>query len=229
MAPTRRLVRRQPLKDRLLAMLNPMDFLLWLSEEIETREWDSKALGTRSGVVASVIFLLARANTGGSSQDVDDVFGDDEGTGWVPFIVRHPQAVLAGARSELTSLFSRRILPYGRLWVYHLPTPSTPSRECATTDYSKPISSECRRRRRQEGSRCSRNRRLLHPYDSWPTSCRQRRRSREHMRTGKTTSGSSRFGIRCQHASGSSVSSAPAMSSFICFSCPSQPSNNARA
>lgn len=115
MAPARRLVRRQPLKDRILAMLNPMDFLLWLSEEIETREWDSKALGTRSGILSSVIFLLARANTGGSSQDVDDVFGDEEGTGWIPFIVSHPLAVSAGAKSELTWWFPRRILPYGHL------------------------------------------------------------------------------------------------------------------
>lgn len=83
------MVRREPLKDRILARLNPMDFLLWLSEEIETREWDSKALGTRVGILASVAFLLARVNAGGASPDVDDVFGEDEGTGWIPFIVGH--------------------------------------------------------------------------------------------------------------------------------------------
>jgi len=69
-------------------MLNPMDFLLWLSEEIETREWDSKATGTRAGIFMSFAFLLARANTGSGSQDVDDVFGDDTSIGWIPYIVR---------------------------------------------------------------------------------------------------------------------------------------------
>lgn len=81
------MVRRQPLKERILARLNPMDFLLWLSEEVETREWNSKALGTRAGVLMSLALLLARANTGGADQDVDDVFGDDEATGWVPLVV----------------------------------------------------------------------------------------------------------------------------------------------
>ncbi|CAI4216950.1 unnamed protein product [Parascedosporium putredinis] len=64
MPPTRRLVRRRPLKERIMAMLNPMDFLLWVSEEIETREWDSKGTGTRVGLFMSLAFLLARANTG---------------------------------------------------------------------------------------------------------------------------------------------------------------------
>ncbi len=39
---TQRLVRRRPLSERIQALLNPMDFYLWLSEEIQTFDWDSK-------------------------------------------------------------------------------------------------------------------------------------------------------------------------------------------
>ena len=70
-------------------MLNPMDFLLWLSEELETRELDSKTFGTQVGLVANFVFLLARANSGSSGHDGgDDVFGDDRGRSWLSLLVR---------------------------------------------------------------------------------------------------------------------------------------------
>jgi len=82
-----RLVRRQPLSQRLQAMLNPMDLYLWVSEEIQTFDWDSKNFGTRFGIAANFIFLLARANTGDSSS-MDDVFNDGARSGWWAFLVR---------------------------------------------------------------------------------------------------------------------------------------------
>lgn len=82
-----RLVRRTPLAERVKAMLNPMDFLLWLSEEIETREWSSKVLGTQLGLAMNFAFLLARANSARSTA-ADDVFGDGGSSGWVTFVVR---------------------------------------------------------------------------------------------------------------------------------------------
>ncbi|KAI1450221.1 hypothetical protein F5Y02DRAFT_426536 [Annulohypoxylon stygium] len=81
-----RLVRRRPLLERVKAMLNPMDFLLWLSEEIETRDWDSKLVGTQMGLVMNFAFLLARANSGGS-QAVDPVFDEGTVSGWFTFLV----------------------------------------------------------------------------------------------------------------------------------------------
>lgn len=69
-------------------MLNPMDFYLWLSEEIQTFNWDSKAFGTRFGLVANFIVLLARANAGGTNEAIDDVFGDAPANGWVTLLVR---------------------------------------------------------------------------------------------------------------------------------------------
>lgn len=69
-----------------MSALNPMDFMLWLSEELETRDWDSASVGTRLGLGLNFVFLLARANSTGSSRK-DDVFSDDAGSGWLSFFV----------------------------------------------------------------------------------------------------------------------------------------------
>ncbi|CRK15058.1 hypothetical protein BN1708_011327 [Verticillium longisporum] len=74
-----RMVRRKPWAERVKAMLNPMDFLLWVSEELETRDWDSKALGTKLGLAFNFIFLIARANCA-ASEAHDDV--SDQLTSW---------------------------------------------------------------------------------------------------------------------------------------------------
>ena len=84
---SQRLVRRKPLSERLQTMFNPMDFYLWLSEEIQTFDWDSNAFGIRFGLVANFLFLVARANSG-SSEAADDVFGDGQASSWVSFLVR---------------------------------------------------------------------------------------------------------------------------------------------
>ncbi|GJN80962.1 hypothetical protein PLIIFM63780_004492 [Purpureocillium lilacinum] len=81
-----RLVRRRPLWERITSMLNPMDFLLWLSEEMETRDWDSNLVGTQIGLGFNFVFLLARANSGRTAAR-DDIFAEDGGPGWVSFLV----------------------------------------------------------------------------------------------------------------------------------------------
>lgn len=83
-----RLVRRKPLLERISTVLNPMDFLLWLSEEMETRDWDSKNAGTQLGLGLNFVFLIARANFG-SSKPSDDIFGNDGGASWISLIVGH--------------------------------------------------------------------------------------------------------------------------------------------
>ena len=78
MAP--RLVRRRPVFERVKAYLDPVDFLLWLSEELDSSDWDQwqKEWATPIGVLLNVIFLIARANSGpGMRGRSDDVFGDD--------------------------------------------------------------------------------------------------------------------------------------------------------
>ncbi|KAI1434677.1 hypothetical protein GGR50DRAFT_694891 [Xylaria sp. CBS 124048] len=82
-----RLVRQRPMLERIKTMLNPMDFLLWLSEEIETHEWSSKTVGTQLGLAMNFAFLIARANSGGT-RVADPVFDDgDSTTGWVSYLV----------------------------------------------------------------------------------------------------------------------------------------------
>jgi hypothetical protein len=81
-----RLVRRQPLSERIMAAMNPMDFLLWLSEELETRDWDSATAGTQMGLAMNFLFLLARANSSSSTKS-DDVFSDETSSGWLTFFV----------------------------------------------------------------------------------------------------------------------------------------------
>ena len=84
-----RLVRRKPLLDRFTDYLNPRDFLLWLSEEFETRDWDSKQVGAPLALGLHIVMLVARANSVtnyGSGRD--DVFGDFEsGSSWPNYIV----------------------------------------------------------------------------------------------------------------------------------------------
>lgn len=98
MPPRPRLVRRRPLKERIKAYLDPWDYLLWLSEEIETRNFGSKSLGTQVGLALNVAFILARvygsSSTGGDS---DDIFSDSNSTGstgWLAYFVS-PWAALA--------------------------------------------------------------------------------------------------------------------------------------
>lgn len=86
-----RLVRRRPLTERIKAYLDPWDYLLWLSEEIETRNFGSKSLGTQLGLALNFIFILARvygsSSTGG---DDDDIFSDSASTGtsgWLAYFV----------------------------------------------------------------------------------------------------------------------------------------------
>lgn len=78
MAP--RLIRRRPLVERIKASLNPLDFLLWFSEELDSNDWDQwgKEWANPVGFLLNVVFLIARANTAYSTRtDGDDVFGDD--------------------------------------------------------------------------------------------------------------------------------------------------------
>ncbi|KAL2884632.1 Meiotically up-regulated protein 154 [Ceratocystis lukuohia] len=84
--PPRRIVRKKPLSERLSAVLNPMDFLLWLSEEMETREYDPETLGLKLGLAMHVVFLLARSNS--ASEDVDDLFGDGGSSSSMAYLSR---------------------------------------------------------------------------------------------------------------------------------------------
>jgi len=88
MPPSARLVRSRPLWDRVKDYLNPGDFLLYVSEEVETRDWESKQFVLPIACGLHFVFLIARANVTASSDDYDDVFADDySGSGWLTYIV----------------------------------------------------------------------------------------------------------------------------------------------
>ena len=90
--PRNRLIRRQPLAERIKAYLDPLDFLLWVSEQFDSDDWDQwqKDWATSIGLGMNLVMLIARANSGSlGSGEVDDVFGEEyTGTGWLSWFVR---------------------------------------------------------------------------------------------------------------------------------------------
>jgi hypothetical protein len=90
MAPYQRLVRRQSLAERIKAYLNPLDFLLWLSAELDSSDWEQwqKDWATLLGVGINFVMLIARANSARSRNSYDDVFNDtSSGRGWINWFV----------------------------------------------------------------------------------------------------------------------------------------------
>jgi hypothetical protein len=95
MAPTirSRLVRRESLMTRLQNYLNPLDFLLWASEELNSNDLEEtfKQWSIPVGVLLNFMFIIARANSVGDSSSIDDdVFGDYHertGSGWLVWFV----------------------------------------------------------------------------------------------------------------------------------------------
>ncbi|CRK33576.1 hypothetical protein BN1708_006073 [Verticillium longisporum] len=121
-----RMVRRKPWAERVKAMLNPMDFLLWVSEELETRDWDSKALGTKLGLAFNFIFLIARANCA-ASEAHDDVFSDGVSSRLTNYVIRPLSwilVLLSGANAFYTVTRSRH---YRLFEVNVEQAPQTPS------------------------------------------------------------------------------------------------------
>jgi len=106
MAPHRtRLVRRAPLTDRIKAYLNPYDFLLWASEELNDWEDLDKKWSLPIGVLLNVIFMMARANSGGNQSRGDDVFADyyeRRGSGWLTWLVSSVYSAILGRPVILT-------------------------------------------------------------------------------------------------------------------------------
>ena len=90
MAP--KLIRRRPLIERIKAYLDPIDFLLWLSEGLESSEWEQwqKEWASYIGIILNICFVIARANCSSSTTNGgDDVFGDDiESVRWSSWFVR---------------------------------------------------------------------------------------------------------------------------------------------
>ncbi|XTI85165.1 hypothetical protein V2W45_1372863 [Cenococcum geophilum] len=141
-----RLIRRAPLSERIKAYLNPWDFLLWVSEELNGNGWDDfqRAWAIPIGVGVNLVFIIAKANTGVSrSSGDDDVFGDygsRRGSGWLlwlsMFIVH--SLTLISLSNAFYTFYRRR---HYRLFEQSIDAPpSTPSAHRVRVD-SSPISS----------------------------------------------------------------------------------------
>lgn len=87
------LVRRRPLLERMQAYLDPGDFFLWISEELndDAHEELLNNWATPIGMFLNFLFIIARgASKPGDSRASDDVFGDIEGkrsSGWFAWLV----------------------------------------------------------------------------------------------------------------------------------------------
>ncbi|KAL8780484.1 MAG: hypothetical protein Q9213_006444 [Squamulea squamosa] len=143
-----RLVRQRPLLDRVKAWLNPLDFLLWLSEGFDSSDWEQwqKDWSLSIGIVLNFTFLIARANSGSQSRrGGDDVFGDDETytgfTAWLATFIVHLVSLLSLANAFYT-FYRRR---HYRLFESSIDAvPSTPSAYRVRVDSSPASSSPLR-------------------------------------------------------------------------------------
>ncbi|KAK4910145.1 hypothetical protein LTR66_017452 [Elasticomyces elasticus] len=82
-------VRKAPLTQRISAYLDVYDWLLWLSEELESLGWDQvdESWSRWIGFACNFIFLIARANSNSRIKDYDDgVFKDSSGAGWANIV-----------------------------------------------------------------------------------------------------------------------------------------------
>ncbi|KAM0718852.1 hypothetical protein Q7P37_005924 [Cladosporium fusiforme] len=88
------LVRRRPLLERMQAYLDPWDFLLWISEELndDAHEEILNNWATPIGVAVNFAFIVARGSSKGrDSRGSDELFGEMEGgsslgSGWFVWI-----------------------------------------------------------------------------------------------------------------------------------------------
>jgi hypothetical protein len=88
-----RLVRQAPLMERIKGYLDPMDWLMWASEELNSSDWEEFAQGyaTPIGLAMNLLFVIAKANAKSSNARVDDVFGEYRArSGWFKWFVSTP-------------------------------------------------------------------------------------------------------------------------------------------
>ena len=95
-----RLVRRAPLTERIQSYLDPSDWLIWISEELNSPDWDdfASSYALYIGFAANVLFIIAQANSGPSTRyDIDSVFKEVSGPGWMAWTMNLLVLVLGGA------------------------------------------------------------------------------------------------------------------------------------
>ncbi|OAL03629.1 hypothetical protein IQ06DRAFT_291374 [Phaeosphaeriaceae sp. SRC1lsM3a] len=134
-----RLVRRAPLAERIKAYIDPSDWLIWISEELNSNEWEdfAQSYATYIGLGANILFVIAKANSGASTgYDNDDIFRDVSGPGWMKWLMNLLVLILGGAA------FGNAWLVYSKRRHYRLfeqsvdIAPATPSAQRVRVDSS---------------------------------------------------------------------------------------------
>ncbi|KAF2794568.1 hypothetical protein K505DRAFT_324665 [Melanomma pulvis-pyrius CBS 109.77] len=144
-----RLVRRAPLSERVKAYLDPWDWLMWASEELNSNDWEdfAKSYATSLGVGMNVLFMIARANAGRPSGGRgDDVFGEVQksGSGWFKWFMGLFVVVLS-TLSFLNGFYTFYRKRHYRLFEQPIETnPATPSAQRVRVDSSPMAASPLR-------------------------------------------------------------------------------------
>lgn len=134
-----RLVRRAPLAERIKAYTDPSDWLIWISEELNSSDWEEFAASYALyiGLGANVLFILAQANSGAfAASDDDGVFNEVEGPGWARWTLGLLVMILGGTS------FLNAWLVWGKRRYYRLfeqkvdVAPRTPSAKRVRVDSS---------------------------------------------------------------------------------------------
>lgn len=138
MPPRERLVRKAPLMERISAYCNVQDWLLWLSEELNTSDWEdfAKDYALMIGLVFNLVYIVAQANTTDYSRSDDILLGDTSGPGWFTWSCRIAVAGLAGT-AFFNGFFTFYKKRHYRLFEQPIDTaPSTPAARRVRVDSS---------------------------------------------------------------------------------------------
>ncbi|KAF2637531.1 hypothetical protein P280DRAFT_482964 [Massarina eburnea CBS 473.64] len=140
-----RLVRRAPLAERIKAVLDLHDWIMWAGEELNTNDWEDFArdYSLVLGFGVNFVFTIAQANASGSS-DGDDVLVGTGGGGWFSWFCKIIVLVLSGlAFLNAYTTFSRK--RHYRLFEQSIETgPVTPSAKRVRVDSSPAAGSPLR-------------------------------------------------------------------------------------
>jgi hypothetical protein len=134
-----RLVRRAPLSERIKAYMDPSDWLIWVSEELNTNDWEdfAQSYAVYLGFGANILFVIAQANSGAATTyDRDSVFREVSGPGWMKWFMNLLVLILGGAAfGNAWLVWSKR--RHYRLFEQSVDvTPATPSARRVRVDSS---------------------------------------------------------------------------------------------
>ena len=144
--PPARLVRRAPLAERIKAYIDPWDWLMWISEELNTNDWEEFAqdYAIPLGCGMNFIFVVAQANASNGTANNDVLVGTGGGSGWFGWFCRI-FVILLSSLALLNGFFTFSRKRHYRLFEQPIDTsPSTPSAQRVRVDSSPAVASPLR-------------------------------------------------------------------------------------